>query len=96
MRVRRHEDRPLHKQCRAGERRLYSRNGNTETAGTAGHAHAEARTAAHGSQGTRQDPQAQHQYDDKASMTHPFAPVSSSLVGRRIVRKAPLLYELKS
>src|SRR5688572_20649232 len=81
MRVRRHEDRLLHEQGRAGERRLYSWNGNAETTGTAAHAHAEALTAAHGSQDTRQDPQAQHQSDDKAAMTHAFAPASSSLVG---------------
>lgn len=89
MRVRRHEDHPLHEQCRAGDRRLYSRNGNAEVTGTAAHAHAEALTAAHGGQDACQDPQAQHQYDDTATATHAFAPASNSLVGRRIASKAP-------
>jgi hypothetical protein len=72
MRILQHEDRPLREQCRAGKRRLYPRNGNAEITGTAGHAHAETLTAAHGSQGTCQDPQAEDQYNDKAAMTHAF------------------------
>ena len=96
MRVLRHEDRALHEECRSGERRQYSRHRSAETTGTAGHAHAVARTAAHGSQGTCQDPQAQHQYDHKAAMTHAFAPASSPLVGVAHRKRSTLLHEPKS
>jgi hypothetical protein len=81
MRILWHEDCPLHEECRSGERRLYPRNWNADTTGTAGHAHAETLTAAHGSQGTCQDPQAEDQYDTKAARTHAWTPASSSLVG---------------
>ena len=81
MRILRHEDCPLHEECRSGERRLYPRNRNADTTGTAGHAHTEALTAAHGSQDPCQDPQAEDQYDTKAAITHACTPASRSLVG---------------
>src|SRR4029450_1813594 len=80
MRVLRYRDCPLHKQRRAGERRLYPRHGHAEITGTAGHAHAEPLTAAHGSQGTCQDPQAEDQDNDKAALTHAWSPASCSEV----------------
>ena len=96
MRILRHEDCPMHEECRSGEHRLYPRHGNADTTGTAGHAHTEALTAAHGSQDPCQDPQAEDQYDTKAAMTHACTPASSSLVGVSFVRVTPLPHKLTS
>ena len=74
MRVLRYGDHALREQCRAGKRRLYPRHGHAEATGTAGHAHAETLTAAHGSQSTSQAPQAKDQYNHKAALTHAWSP----------------------